>query len=494
MAAAVAGAGSAANLRNRPNILLIIVEDWGPYLGCYGETEMYTPHLDGLASRGMRFDSCFTSGPVCSVGRSSLMTGVSQYTINAQQHRTPEPKPTLPAGIKTIPEIFRDAGYYTALGCGYSPKIDLNFQFRTSEIYLGNDWSKRKPGQPFFAHLTLPGTHRAWKGDPARPIDPAKVTLPPWYPDTPMTRKDWAMGLECAQVSDRLFGEIISRLQREGIYEQTAIVVTADHGVALPRAKQFLYDDGLHIPLIISAPGRARAGAVSRELVSNVDVVPTILGVAGLPAPGYLQGRDLLNQASPPRRYIFAGRDKMDDTHDAMRAVRSKDFKYIRNLMPERAYCQFNRYKETSYPGLALLNVLHMEGKLPPQQDAFMQPSKPPEELFDLRKDPHEVHNVAGDPAYAAELKTLRMELEAWRKKVGDPGVSDEFRRGGWPAKYPTRPLQEWKRILAEWENHILRGGPRPQIDYPPGFFPETGGGKASAGFRSGKKAKRKVK
>lgn len=492
--AAAAGTGSGVASSARPNILLIILEDWGPFLGCYGEKEMYTPNLDRLAAEGVRFEYCFTSGPVCSVGRSSLMTGVSQYTIHAHQHRTPAPKPSLPAGIKSVPEIFRDAGYYTALGCGYSPKIDLNFDFPTNEIYLGKDWSQRKPGQPFFAHLTLGGTHRAWKSDPSHPIDPAKVTLPPWYPDTPLTRKDWAMGLESAQVSDQLFGEIVARLKREGIYEQTAIVITADHGVALPRAKQFLYDDGLHIPLIISRQGRAKAGTVSRELISNVDVVPTMLGIAGLPAPAYLQGHDLLDRANVPRRYVFAGRDKMDDTHDAMRTVRSKDFKYILNLMPERAYCQFNNYKETSYPGLALLNVLHLEGKLPPEQDAFMQPTKPPEELYDLRKDPHEVHNVAGDPAYAAELKTLRADLEAWRKQVRDPGVSDEFRKGGWAPKYPTRPLEEWKRILAEWDNHILRGGPKPNIPYPTGFFPETRVGGTEAGSKADKKAKRKEK
>jgi uncharacterized sulfatase len=419
------------------------------------------------------------------------MTGVSQYTVRAHQHRTFAPKPKLPAGIKTVPEIFRDAGFYTALGCGYSPKIDLNFEFPTSEIFQGDDWSKRKPDQPFFAHLTLGGTHRAWKSDPSHPIDPARVTLPPWYPDTPLTRKDWAMGLESAQLSDQLMGDIIARLKREGIYDQTAIVVTADHGVALPRGKQFLYDEGLRIPLIIRWPARAKAGTVSRELISNVDVVPTMLGIAGLPAPGYLQGRDVLDRAASPRRYVFAGRDKMDDTHDAMRAVRSKDFKYILNLMPERAYCQFNNYKESNYPGLALLNVLHLEGRLTPEQDAFMQPAKPPEELYDLRKDPHEVHNIAGDPACAAELKTLRAELEAWRKQVGDPGVSEEFRKGGWAPTYPTRPLEEWKRILAGWENHVLHGGPKPQIAQPPQFFPETRAG-AGASVKAGKKVKRR--
>ena len=446
--------------KSRPNVLLIILEDWGPFLHCYGEKEMFTPNLDKLAAEGRRYTNCFTSAPVCSPGRSSLMTGMSQYTTLSHQHRTKQ-KPALPPGVKAVPDLFRDAGYFTALGCGYSSKIDLNFEFNQAESYLGNDWSKRKPGQPFYAHLTLIDTHRSWHADPSHPIDPAKVTLPPWYPDTPLTRKDWALGLESAQVSDRLIGEIVARLKKEGLYDNTAIVITADHGVALPRAKQFLYDDGLHIPLIIRWPARAKAGTVSDELVSNVDIVPTMLALAGLPIPKTIQGHDLLNAAAQPRKYIFAGRDKMDETHDAMRAVRSQAFKYILNLMPERPYCQFNDYKERSYPGLAVLNVLHLQGKLPPKQDAFMQPSKSPEELYDLRTDPHELHNLAQDPACAPVLQELRAELDQWRKAVGDPGINDEFRKGGWSAKYPTRSLEEWQRIEQQWLKRTQRQQPR---------------------------------
>ena len=458
----------------RPNVILIILEDWGPYLGCYGEKEMRTPNLDQLAAEGRRYATVFSSAPVCSPGRSSLMTGLSQYSVHAEQHRTPAPKPKLPAGVKSLPELFRDAGYFTALGCGYSAKIDLNFDFPEKRIYQGNDWTQRKPGQPFFAHLTFINTHRAWKGDPKHPIDPANVTVPPYYPDTQLTRRDWAMGLECAQVSDSQFGELVARLKREGLYDNTAIIVTSDHGVALPRGKQFLYDEGLRIPLIIRWPARAKPGSVSDELVSNLDVVPTILALAGLPLPPSLQGHDLLDPKASPRKFIFAGRDKMDDTHDAMRAVRSRDFKYILNLMPERPYCQFNDYKEKSYPGLALLNVLHLQGKLTPAQDAFMQPTKPPEELYDLRHDPFEIHNLADDPASTPVLRDLRAELQTWRQSVGDHDLTNEFRNGGWSPKYPTRTLDEWQQILTAWENHILHDGPMPKIPTPDDFVKGT--------------------
>jgi N-sulfoglucosamine sulfohydrolase len=455
----------------RPNVLLIIFEDWGPYLGCYGHDEMHTPNVDRLAAEGCRYTNCFSMSPVCSPSRSSLMTGISQYTTHSEQHRTAEPeKRPLPPGVKSVPQIFRDAGYFTALGCGYSKKVDLNFKFAADEIYLGSDWSQRKPGQPFYAHTTFLDTHRTWNHDPRHLIDPSRVTLPAWYPDSPLTRADWAMGLASAQNDDRKLGEIIARLKSQGIYDNTIVVVTADHGIALPRGKQFLYDQGLHIPLIIRWPAAIRPGSVDERLVSNIDIVPTILSLAGLPIPPMVQGRDILNAANEPRRFVFAGRDKMDDTHDAMRAVRSKDFKYILNLMPERAYCQFNQYKEVSYPGLAAMNVLHLQNKLPPVQDAFMRPAKPDEELYDVSKDPDEVHNLAADPAFAAVLKELRAELQQWRQSVGDEGVSELFRKTGWSAQYPTRPLAEWEQIESEWERYVLKGAPYPHITTPPEF------------------------
>ena len=233
-------------------------------------------------------------------------------------------------------DLFRiNAGYFTALGCGYSRKIDLNFKFDDTVSYQGKDWNQRKPGQPFYAHLTLMQTHRAWKGDKQRPIDPKLVTLPAWYPDTPLTRKDWALGLESAQTSDRDIGNIMARLKKEGVYDNTIIVITADHGIALPRAKQFIYDEGLHIPLIIRWPARIAPGDISEELVTNLDIVPTILDLAGMPRPGYLQGRSLADPSQKEPDCIFGGRDKMDDTHDACRTARTHDFRYILNLMPE---------------------------------------------------------------------------------------------------------------------------------------------------------------
>lgn len=457
-ALAVAGYGATPE-RDRPNIVWILAEDMCPDLSCYGTKGVSTPNLDQMAAEGARYTNAFCTAPVCSPSRSAMMTGMHQNAIGANQHRT-SPKRPLPDGIKPITHYLREAGYYTALGCGYSRKTDLNFL--VENLFDGNDWKDRKAGQPFFAQITLNNTHRAWGRDKERPIDIKDVEIPPYYPDTPFVRRDWANGLEEIQIMDRHVGKILQRLKDEGIEHNTVVIFIGDNGRCHIRGKQFLYDPGLHVPLIIRWPARTRPGAVSDELVSTIDLSAGILSLAGVPIPEHLHGRNLSDPATPRREYVYAARDKMDDTHDSMRAVRSKRYKYILNLMPERAWCQFNRYKESQYPMLALMNVLNMEGKLTPEQARFMAPRKPEEELYDLRTDPHELKNLASDPAHRAALDTMRAELAAWRKKIGDQGVSEAFRKGGWPSKYPTRTLDEWKTLAKAWEEHLLEGKPRP--------------------------------
>ena len=225
----------------------------------------------------------------------------------------------------------------------------------------------------------------------------------------------------------------------------------------MPRGKQFLYDGGIQVPLLARWPGKIKPGLVSDDMVMTIDISATILEAAGID-PGYeTHGKSLFSQEVKERKYIFAARDKMDDTHDAMRAIRSNRYKLIHNLMPERAYCQYNRYKEASYPVLALLNVLNLKGALPPEQAAFMSPEKPEFELYDIQADPFELNNLAGDPEYAAEKEALLTELNRWRTSINDTGVSDEFRKGGWPATYPTRSLEEWEEILVLWEPWVFR-------------------------------------
>ncbi|EAQ81084.1 sulfatase family protein [Blastopirellula marina] len=469
---------------DRPNILWITIEDWSPDLSCYGTKGIQTPHVDQLAAEGIRYERAFTTAPVCSASRSAMMTGFHQNYIGAQQHRTDDKKP-LPYGIRPVPHLFADAGYFT---CLMSSKTDCNFlPDSRKELFQGRDWKERKPGQPFFARISFGGTHRPWKRDPQRPIEIEDVELPPYYADTPFIRRDWANGLEQMQLVDREVGAILKRLKDDGLAENTIVFFIGDHGRCHIRGKQFLYDEGTRIPMIMRWPGKVQPGQVSDDLVYSIDICATILEAAAIKPPVALHGASLFSREVQERKYIFTARDKMDDTHDAMRAIRSQTHKLILNLMPERAYCQFSFYKEGSYPPLAEMNVLNLEGKLTPEQSAFMASSKPPVELFDLKKDPYEVHNVADDPAYAAVKAEMLAELEQWRTEViHDQGVTAEFRAleafpkscptatvGQWvqehsseydfnqlgvPGWYPTRTLEEWRKVKTLWEPYVFRG------------------------------------
>ena len=432
---------------------------------------VHTPHIDKLASEGAMFTNAFTTAPVCSASRSAMMTGHYQNYNGGNQHRTAGKKP-LPYGIKPIPHILEEAGYYTAIGCGLSGKTDCNYT-TDKPLFMGKHWKNRKAGQPFYAQITEPGTHRSWQRDAENPIDEKDVELPPYYPDVPMVRRDWANGLEQAQLSDKKVGKILDELKADGIAENTIVFLIGDHGRCMPRGKQFLYDGGIRIPLIVRWPGKIKSGTKNDSLVMSIDICQTILDAAGTKAPHPLHGKNLFGKEIKSRKYVFAARDKMDNTHDAIRAVRSKDFKYIHNLMPERAYAQFNSYKEKQYPTLAVLNAKHLKGELNPVQAAFMAAKKPEEELYDLRNDPHETVNLAKDAKYTAVKKEMRAELDAWRKMVKDKGVSEEFREGGWPATYPTKTLEQWETIVEKWKPWVFRK-PTERGKHPRNFIVQT--------------------
>jgi N-sulfoglucosamine sulfohydrolase len=324
---------------------------------------------------------------------------------------------------------------------------------------MGKSWRERKKGQPFYVQATFGGTHRSFVRDPERPIDADKVKLPPYYPDLPLVRRDWANGLETVQVVDRQVGEFLQQLEDDGLADNTIVFFIGDHGRCHIRGKQFLYEGGVHIPLIVRWPRHIKPGSVSNELVSTLDICQTIVKLAGAKPSHELHGRYLFGKDLPARQYIHFNRDKMDNTHDAMRAVRGDRYKLIHNLMPERAYCQLNEYKERQYPVLALMNVLNMKGQLNPAQARFMAPSKPEFELYDLQNDPYEINNLADDPQYAATKAELLREINRWREAVNDVGVTEDFRRGGWSSEYPTKSLQEWQKILDEWEQALLVEG-----------------------------------
>ena len=418
----------------RPNILWIVADDLGTDLACYGTPLVKTPHLDGLASEGVRYTGMFSVASVCSPSRSSLITGMYPVSINSHQHRASR-KDSLAAGIRPIPEYFREQGYFVSNGSSGNRtsfgKTDYNFVHDQQQLYDGADWSQRAPGQPFFAQIQIKYPHRPFTPDTINSIDPDKLVLPPTYPNTALARKDWALYLETVQLTDRHVGAILQRLEDEGLAENTIVFFFGDQGQPHVRAKQFLYDAGIHTPLIVRFPagmraaGRAAAGAEDHRMVSTVDIAATTLGLAGIPLPDHLQGVDFLAADRQPRRYAFSMRDRCDEAVDRIRSVRSERFKYIRNFYPERPYTQFSAYKKSNYPVLTQMEIMYREGGLDENQRQFMADKRPAEELYDVIADPHELRNLALQPGYADTLAHYREVLDGWLAEA-DHGVYPE--------------------------------------------------------------------
>lgn len=418
----------------KPNILWLIAEDFGQHLGCYGTKEVWTPNLDRLAAGGVRFTH-FYNGMVCSVSRSAFMTGMYSTTIGAHQHRTPNKQP-LPQGVRVLTDWMRDAGYYTAnvvelpASCGFngSGKTDWNFK-PEGKPFDSSRWADLKAHQPFYAQVNFQETHRAFRAP--KKADPAKVEIPPYYPDHPVTRQDWAEYLDAASELDRKIGTILEALERDGLADNTIVVFFGDNGQAHVRGKQFLYEEGQLVPLIVRwpknfpAPRNFKPGTVDARYLQGIDLAPTMLALAGAPKPAKMQGRIFLGERTePPQQYIFGYRDRCDMTVFRLRSVRDARYRYIRNFTPWVPFLAHNDYKERQYPLWTLLPKLHAEGKLTPAQAAMCQPTMPEEELYDLQSDPHQLNNLAksSQSEHQAALKNLRAVLTKWIEDSNDQG------------------------------------------------------------------------
>ncbi len=422
----------------RLNILWLIAEDTGPSAyGCYGEQPAaHTPTLDRLAAEGMRYTRFYTTAPVCSPSRSAFNTGMYQTTIGAHQHRTPEKRP-LPEGVRPLPEWFRAAGYHTAnvrefpaaLNVRGAGKTDWNFITREQPLYDGERWEDLARRQPFYAQVNFQETHRDFAGEGV--TDPAKVILPPYYPDHPAIRKDYADYLDSARRLDGKISRILARLEQDGLAANTVVIFMGDNGEAHIRGKQFCYEEGLRVPLIIrwprgfTPPAGFRAGAVESRLLEAIDVAPTLLSLAGLPVPPRMQGAPFLGEkAGSPKAHVFGARDRCDETAMRIRTVRDTRYRYIRTFTPEMPFFAPNAYKARQYPAWTLVPRLHAEGKLNDVQAFLCAPRQPEEQLFDLEADPHEIRNLASssDPVHAATLRRLRAALEDWIVRTDDQG------------------------------------------------------------------------
>lgn len=423
----------------RPNILWLIAEDFGPHLGCYGTKEVWTPNLDKLAADGVRYTRAFTTAPVCSPSRSAFMTGMYQTAIGAHNHRSHRDDGyKLPEGVRVLTDWLRDAGYFTAnvrdlpkeFGFKGTGKTDWNFAYE-GKPFDSDQWDDLKSHQPFYAQINFHETHRKFNG-PKR-ADPAKVVIPPYYPDHPVTREDWAAYLDAASELDRKIGLILKRLETDGLADNTVVIFFGDNGQAHVRGKQFCYDSGLIVPLIIRwpkgvpAPKNFKPGTVDSQLLDAIDWSATTLAIAGAPKPPTMQGRVFLgDRAEPPREYSFGARDRCDETVFRFRTARDARYRYIKNFTPDRPFLQPNAYKERQYPVWNLLKELNAQGKLTPAQAVLCAPTMPAEELYDLESDPYEIKNLAGSPEHADVLKRLRAALEQWIAETHDAGAAME--------------------------------------------------------------------
>ena len=432
--------------KKRPNIVWVIPDDMSAHFSCYGETSIKTPHLDQLAQIGVKFTNAYVTAPVCSTCRSAFITGMYQTSIGSQHHRVGRGKVKhhLPKHVKLVPQLFKEAGYYTTVSdwptkpeSNKLGKTDYNFEWDRS-VYNGQDWANRKEGQPFFAQLQtrgakLRGASRkeqlAWVREQAEkklgsstPI--SAVKLPPYYPAHPVILEDWAAYLDTVRLTDHMLGEVVARLKKEGILEETLILFMTDHGISHARGKQFLYDEGIHVPLVIAGPGITPA-SLREDPVEHIDIAALSLGAAGIPIPDYMQARDILASNYEPRVAAFSARDRCDETVDRIRSVRTKRFKYIRNFYPSRPYLQPCAYKDHKEILIAL-REWHQAGKLNPAQSLIFRESRPVEELYDLKADPYELNNLAGTPAAEKKLVELRDMLSHWMADTNDHGSQQE--------------------------------------------------------------------
>lgn len=424
----------------QPNILWIYVEDMSPNWGCYGDSTVQTPNIDRLSQEGVRFTNVYGTAPICSIFRSALITGMYQTSIGAHNHRSQNAGGKaggnerfyesyhLPDTIPFLPRLFQEAGYYTVNagkidGPGDAGKTDYNFEWERS-AYNGDDWSGRKDGQPFFAQLQMSGG-KARKVKVAAPVNPEQVQLPPYYPDDEILREDWAEYLNTVIHLDDQVGQILERLESEEILDSTIVFLFTDHGVSHLRGKQFLYDEGIHIPLIIRYPRAMKVGGVEARLISHIDIAATSLQLAGIDIPPDMQARSFVENDREPREMVYSTRDRADETIDMIRSVRTANFKYIRNFYPNKPHAQENQYKDGKQI-LQRLRQLYAQGQLEPKFARYFYDQRPVEELYDLTKDPWEMHNLASDPAYLDTLADMQKMLFDWMRTSGDLGMIPE--------------------------------------------------------------------
>jgi N-sulfoglucosamine sulfohydrolase len=420
----------------KPNFVFITCEDISPNLGCYGDPDAITPNLDKLAKEGARFTRAFSHAPVCAPSRSGIISGQYPTTMGSHHMRS---KLVTPPPLFT--DYLRKQGYTICWPNGAGGKTDFNFDPPKSWRDVTEDWTKKPEvlKAPFFAVHNITVTHESQVRAPAEAYkrntarlkpeelrDRSKVTLPPYYPDTPAVRECVGKYHDNITAMDYAVGDILKVLEDRKLRENTVVVFYGDHGWGLTRGKRWPYDSGLRVPLLVRWPGQVKPGSVRDDLTCFLDLAPTLITLAGGEVPKQMTGRVFLgDKTQDPPKYVFAARDRMDETYDRVRSVRGERFRYVRNFHPELPYFQYINYMD-EMPILKDWRRLAFEGKLNATQKLFWTKTKPEEELYDTAADPHEIKNLAADPKHADTLKAMRAALDKWVTDTNDLGAVPE--------------------------------------------------------------------
>ncbi len=441
-------------LSQKPNILWIVAEDMSSYLPSFGDSTIVSPHLSKLAAEGVCYDNFYAPHPVCAPARAAIITGMYANSIGASHMRTgpwfggrpskkmlvdyqkampPDiaPYEAIPsAKVKMFTEYLRQAGYY----CSNNSKEDYQF-IKTPTAWDDSSnkahWRNRSPGQPFFAVFNIGVTHEAqiWKKqmDSLWVDKDLNVPVPPYLPDTDIAKKDIRRMYSNIKEMDAKVGEILQELKNDGLLDNTIIFWYTDHGGPLPRQKRMLYDSGLKVPMIIRFPAAQFAGERDKRLISFIDLAPTLLSLASIPPPSYIQGKAFLGKyirVNEPK-YVFGAADRFDETTDKIRSVRDERFKYIKYYQPEKPM-----FLEVSYrnqmPIMQELLRLREEDSLTDDQSLWFRDHKPKEELFDVWNDPYELNDLSKNPEYLEKLLAMRAACQDWTAEINDTGLLDE--------------------------------------------------------------------
>jgi len=420
-----------------PNILWITSEDNSPLLGCYGDAFATTPNLDQLASEGFLYTNAYANAPVCAPARNTIITGVHACSNGNEQMRSTYLKSE---AVKFYTEYLKNKGYY----CTNNSKTDYN----TSPIDLESMWDEcgnkahyrnRKEGQAFFAIFNFTTSHESsiHKSIPSDQLrhSPEDVVLPPYHPDTPEMRHDWAQYYDKVEDMDARVGEVLQQLEDAGLAENTIVFYYGDHGGVLGRSKRYLFETGTHVPMIIRIPEKYKKvypanapGSRVERLVSFVDLAPTLLSLIGMEAPEYMQGNAFLGEYQKEEpEFVYMFRDRMDGRYDMSRSIKDRQFRYTRNFSSNRIYMQHLEYLWRA-PSMGSWENAFKSGQCNEVQSRYWN-TKPVEELYDTDNDPWEVNNLAGDPAYADRLLAMRTAIIKKGASMKDAGYIPEADR-----------------------------------------------------------------